>query len=657
MRFALKRYMGTALKWTVGLVLALLLALVLFLSLGLNALRGPITKAVTQATGRELVIEGDLRAVWSWLHPRFRVEGIRFANAEWGEEDQLFSAEAVEAEVRLLPLLTGRVVLPEVHLQGAQVNLEQDADGRRNWILDREQKAEKKESRVRIERLTLDQAQVSYADGVRDIELQADLNTDETGVVFAVAGTYQGNKVSGSGHAGHVLSLRDETNPFPLKAEVAIGPTKVAVDGSVTGLVGFQKLDTQVRLSGRSMSDLYDIISVALPQTPAYSTQGRLVREGTAIRYENFTGKVGSSDIAGTIRVDTAGKRPLMQGELQSKVIDLSDLGVVVGTEQPRKDGVLPDAPFDPARWDSVDADVRIKAGTIRRPKQLPLENLSARIQMKDRVLTLNPLEFGIAGGKLAGPITLDGSKDTIRAELKMRVQKLQLSQLFPTLKENKTSVGDIGGLVELSGTGNSVARMLASANGNIGVFIDGGEISRFMMELVALDLWDAARVKLKGDEQVRIRCAIADFGVKNGVANSNAFVFDTSVVLVEGGGTINLKNEQMDLKLNPKPKDSSLASLNSPLYVRGTFSEPKPGPDMGKLAAKGAGVILLGIVNPLLAVLPLFKEGKVEDSNCGQLIAEAAKSKKTRTATATSSDRSAASGATAKRPPSQSAR
>ena len=344
-----------------------------------------------------------------------------------------------------------------------------------------------------------------------------------------------------------------------------------------------------------------------------------------------------------------------MTGELQSKVMDLGDLGVIVGTEEPREKGVLPDSPFDPARWDSVDADVRIKAGTIRRPRQLPLQDLSARIQMKDRVLTLNPLEFGIAGGKLTGPVTLDGSKDTIRAELKMRVQKLQLAQLFPTPEQNKTSVGDIGGLVELAGSGNSVARMLGSANGKIGVFMDGGEISRFMMELVALDLWDAARVKLKGDEQVAIRCAIADFGVKDGVANTNAFVFDTSVVLVEGGGTINLKTEEMDLKLNPKPKDSSIASLNSPLYVRGTFSDPKPSPDVGRLAAKGLGAIVMGIVNPLLAVLPLFKEGRGEDSNCGQLIADATRANKP--ATASSSDRSAASGATAKRPPSPPAR
>jgi uncharacterized protein involved in outer membrane biogenesis len=338
-------------------------------------------------------------------------------------------------------------------------------------------------------------------------------------------------------------------------------------------------------------------------------------------------------------------------------VLDLSDLGVVVGTEEPSEKGVLPDSPFDPSRWDSVDADVTIKAGTIRRPKQLPIQNLSTRIQMKDRVLTLNPLEFGIAGGKLVGPIVLDGSKDTIRAELKMRIQNLQLAQLFPTLKESKTSVGDIGGLVELSGSGNSVARMLASSNGKIGAFIDGGEISRFMMELVALDLWDAAAVKLKGDKNVAIRCAIADFSVKDGMASTNAFVFDTSVVLVEGGGAINLKNEEMDITLNPKPKDSSVASLNSPLYVRGTFSNPKPSPDVGRLAAKGLGAIVLGVINPVLAVLPLFKEGKGQDSPCQQLIAEATKSKKQAATAASSSDRSAASGGTTRRPPSKQAR
>jgi AsmA protein len=464
--------------------------------------------------------------------------------------------------------------------------------------------------------------------------------------------------VAAKGRAGQVLSLRDSNTPFPLKGEARIGATTLVVDGSVTGIAGFEAFDTQVRLSGRSLSHLYQIVHVAFPETPAYTTSGRLVREGSVVRYEDFTGKVGESDLAGTLQVDLGskrgGKRPYMSGNLQSRVMDLGDLGILVGTNQPRKDGVLPDSPFDPGRWDSVDADVRIKAGTIKRPEQLPIEHLAARIQMKDRVLTLNPLEFGIAGGKLVGPVTLDGSQDTIRADVKMRVQRLQLAQLFPTLKQNRGSVGDLGGLVELTGRGNSVGRMLGSADGKIGVFMDGGRISRLMMELVALDLWDVAALKLKGDEQIPIRCAIADFAVKQGLMQTNAFVVDTSVVRVDGGGVVNLKNEQMDLRLSPKPKDNSIASLNSPLFVQGTFSDPKVSPDVGKLAAKGVGAVVLGIINPLLAVLPLFKEGKAEDSNCGQLIAQAASEKKS---AATSSGRSAASGATGKRPPSQSDR
>jgi len=245
--------MRTALKWTVGLVLALPVALALLVAFGLNTLKGPITRAVSAATGRELVIDGKLRAVWSWVRPRFRVERVTFANADWAQEDSLFSADAVEAEVRVLPLLRGRVVIPELHLEGAEVNLEQDDEGRQNWVLDSNKDDQKKESRVYIERLTLDQGHLNYADAGRDIDIQADLNTDDTGVVFAAAGTYQGLELSASGHAGHVLSLRDEATPFPLKAEAKVGDTQLNVEGSVTGLVGLKKIDTQVRLRGRSM--------------------------------------------------------------------------------------------------------------------------------------------------------------------------------------------------------------------------------------------------------------------------------------------------------------------------------------------------------------------------------------------------------------------
>lgn len=659
-----------ALKWIGGVVVGLFVALALFFAFGLSTLRGPIADAVTKSTGRELVIGGGIRPVWSWLHPRIRVEGVTFANADWGKADYLLNANAVEASISVLPLLAGRVVLPEVHLEGAELALERDADGRRNWLL-KDEDDPKEESRFFVKLLTVDDGRVTWDDATTDTRVEADLSTDETGVIFEAQGKWNGMKLKGAGHAGHVLSIRDQSTPFPLRADITIGQTSAKLDGTITGLVGFKGIDLQFeRLSGQSMDDLYNIIGLALPATSPYTVSGRLYRLDGVWMFENFVGTVGESDLAGTMRVQTGeGKRPFMQGEINAKVLNFADLGVLVGTGEPRKSGVLPDMPFAPERWNSVDADVKINAGTIKRPKQLPIEDFSTRIRMDERVLALQPLAFGIAGGRLEGTMRLDGNHSPLRGDIRMRVQNLQLAKLFPTVKQAQGSIGDLNGLIELAGTGDSVGKLLGTSNGKIGIYMDEGKISRFLMELVALDLWDAARVKLRGDKDIDIRCAIADFGVKAGVMEANAIVFDTGAVNVQGRGTINLKTEEMDITLKPQPKDGSIASLNSPLYIRGTFGTPKVGPDMGRLAAKSAGALVMGILNPLLAVLPLVEEGKGKDSPCRQLIAEATKSAKTAAAAkakeaktkeaktkepkAASSDRSPAAGATVPRPPS----
>ena len=74
-----------ALKWIGGTVLILFVLIALFFTFGLNLLKGPITRAVTEATGRELVIEGDLRPVWSWVHPRIRAEGVTLRQRRLGQ--------------------------------------------------------------------------------------------------------------------------------------------------------------------------------------------------------------------------------------------------------------------------------------------------------------------------------------------------------------------------------------------------------------------------------------------------------------------------------------------------------------------------------------------------------------------------------------------
>ncbi len=611
-----------ALRWVLGIFVVVLVAGVLFLLFGLNTLRQPIARAISNATGRELVIAGNLRPSWSWIHPRFRAQGVTLSNPPWAKEKYFLKADAVEVTVSITPLLIGRVSLPDVNLVRAVVDLEEDAQGRQNWILKGENP--NKPSRVHIKRLTLDHGRLDYNDELRNIHLTADLSTDKAGVGVNVKGSYAGLPLQASGHGGPVLALRDnEGKPYPLVAQAKIGETSAEVKGQISELVGLKGLDMNVQLSGRSMDDLYPIIGVALPSTPPYFTSGHLVRTETLVRYENFTGKVGNSDLAGTLQVDTSGQRPRMTGDLHSRLLNLADLGPTVGTYRPKSNGVLPDAPFDPKRWRSVDADVKLRAAKIERPQELPIEDLDTRIRMQDAVLALDPLEFGVAGGKLAGEIRLDGRQSTIRGGARVGVQHLKLSKLFPTVKVTKASVGDLNGEINLSGVGNSVAKLLGSSNGTIGLYMEGGRVSELVMQLAAINLWGITKAKLAGDREVPIRCVVGDFGVKNGLMQTNALVFDTSVVNVTGDGTVNLKDEQLDLTLHPQPKEGSIASLRSPLYIRGSFSKPKLGVDVKSIAARGLGAVAMGVINPLLAVIPLIDSGPGKDSPCGQLVAE----------------------------------
>jgi uncharacterized protein involved in outer membrane biogenesis len=98
-------------------------------------------------------------------------------------------------------------------------------------------------------------------------------------------------------------------------------------------------------------------------------------------------------------------------------------------------------------------------------------------------VLTLDPLNFGLAGGQLDTRITLDGRSQPIQAHAQVRARKVLLSRLFPTVNLNRNSIGQVNGQFDLTGKGDSVGSLLASSNGKLGLVVAGGEVSKLMME------------------------------------------------------------------------------------------------------------------------------------------------------------------------------
>lgn len=628
-------------KWFGVLVLAPVVLAVAFVALfGWNWLRGPLERQVTERTGRALSIQGDLRVQLGWPRPVVHANTVTFANPPWAQQPLMLSADALAVTVDLAQLLRQKVNLPSVKLVGATVYLEQASEGRKSWLLDKAQQDDG--SAVQVGQLEIDRGTLGYDDVARKTHIRATLSTQNdaaqsgapAGLTMKAQGQYQGLAFNAAGTGGPVLALLDEGTAYPLSAEASFGKTRVVVKGTVTSLLRFSGAELQLALRGGNLADLYPLLGIALPATPAYATEGRLVRNADVWRYDKFSGRVGASDVAGSLQVATGAKTPVLTGEVVSKLLDMDDLGLVIGlrpgsvaqavAKPEAGQRVLPDLPFNASRWRSVDADVKWRATRIVRANALPLENLVTHLRLKDAVLTLAPLDFGVASGHLTASITLDGRQSPIQAQARVRAAKISFAQLFPAAVLDKRSLGQVNGEFNLSGQGNSVGQMLASASGKLGLVVTGGEVSKLMMEKAGLHLWEIFALNLTGDRSVKLRCAVADFDVKSGVMTTDALVFDTEITTIVGTGTIDLKREQLNLTLKQSTKNTSPLALRSPIYVGGSFANPTVQVDKGRMAVRAAGALALGLVNPLLALIPLIDAGPGQDSDCGALVREA---------------------------------
>lgn len=623
----------------VALVLAMLALPVLVLATlsNWNWLREPIARQVLDSTGRTLQLRGDLKVHLGWPRTRIHAAGVAFSNPSWAHEKQMFEARNVSFTLAMPPLLGGRIVLDEVWLDQAVAEFERAADGRKNWLLDRQQRDES--ARITLNHVAIKKGRVGYSDVRQKTAISAIVATRDvpkgtpTPLQVTAQGQYRGLELKLQGQGASVLGLRDVKTPYRLKVSGKIGPTALRADGTITNLAGLSALDLKIGLSGGSLAQLYPLFGVVLPDTPPYATQGRLQRQAQRWRYEKFSGRIGRSDIAGTLQVDTGGKRPKLTATLASRQLNFADLGPLVGSgprsaaasaKAPAGRQVLPAAPFRSARWPRMDADVTYKAASIKHPAALPIDTLSTRLQLRDAVLTLDPLRVGVAGGSLGGLLVLDARQQPIRARADLKARKISIARLFPTFDQNRASIGQVNGDIDLRGRGDSVAAMLGSADGKLAMVVNGGEISKLMMESVGLHLLEILQLKISGDKPIRIRCGVADFDVKQGVMRPNILVFDTDISRIAGSGSIDLGKEQLDLTLTPKSRKLSLVALRTPIHVQGSFSDPQVSLDKTMLAARGLGALALGLVNPLLALLPLIETGPGVDSECRQLIDEA---------------------------------
>lgn len=616
----------------------LLLAIVVVLLLwDWNWFKGPLERMVKAQTGRELRIGGDLDVDLGRVST-VTADRITFSNAEWSRVPRMASADRVEVDIETWPLLLKREFrIPALRLRKPDLRLEKGPGDVGNWVWER------RGDGLQFRRLWVDDGRFQYLDAPRktDIKIKVASRTAASpGAAAPIAvdggGRWQGNPLTVQGRAESPLALTTEDAPYRIDLTVQAGPTRAHARGTLLDPLQLRDFDLQLALSGQDLEDLYPLIGIATPSTPPYKLDGRLTREGATWKYDRFTGVVGDSDLAGSASVTTGGKRPFLRADLVSKRLDFDDLaGFIGGAPQAGKSEttnaaqaalaareaasprVLPDTPYALDKLRAMDADVRLRATRINAPS-LPLDDMDAHLLLQDGVARLDPLNFGVAGGDIRSTIRMDARESPIQTSARIDARGLDIAKLLPDSELMRDAIGKLGGHLDIKGRGNSIAGMLGTSSGDIALGIGRGQISNLLLEFAGIDVAEALRFLLTEDRKVPIRCAFGDFAVKDGVMQARSLAFDTTDTIIVGTGTVSLRDETLDLRLRPRPKDRSLLTLRSPLLMGGTFKDPSFRPDLARVGLRGAIALALGTIAPPAALLATIDLGGGEDSSCG---------------------------------------
>jgi hypothetical protein len=600
-------------------------------------------------------IAGNVNVRLFSLTPQLTVEGLSLGNAPWvNDGKELLSVKKFDATLSLKSLLRFHLIFPKVTIDTPVLDVQIDSNGRTNWDVSGNRAAKPKPSSSAplhlpvIQELRLIDGELNAIDRAHKLTFKGQVSVQEN----RNSADDHALKLRGSGTLnakpfrlvvdGEPLIGVDPSKPYGFEATIAAADIKANAHVSIEHPFDLAKLQANLHISGSDLADVYYLTGLALPNTPPYEVAGTLVRDNLRFSIDDFQGKLGSSDIAGKIAIDTAHERPKLAATLVSKLLNLSDLAAPLGTEatperkantlaQPSKSAaparpalLMPDADLQVQRVRAMDADLYFDAAAITAAK-LPMKKVHLHVILDNGKITLDPLAFTLPQGEFAGMVAIDARGDVPQTSIDMKLRNVDLAQFKPKSGKEPPLAGALQGRVQLHGSGSSVHKAAANANGEVTLVIPKGEMREAFAELMGIDLSRGLGLILtKNERNTEVRCGVANFKATDGDLEASTLLIDTTNVLVTGQGDISLRSEALNLSLQGKPKKARVLRLRTPILVRGTLLDPKIGVQPGKVVAQAGGAAALGVLlTPVAALLAFVDGGLAKDANCAALIGQ----------------------------------
>lgn len=622
--------------------------LILYITKG-RFLKHPFERYVSKSLARDVRVAGDFQLYFAPFNIKFLAEGMTIANPPWAKQRYFFRSKLIDTRISTWTLIFGNRRVNWLQLAGGTVDLEWDAQAKRNtWTFGDPNQPAKPLDIPNIRAAIIEGSRLTYTDPV--IQLAANIGIDtvrandtrfSNAIGFSGGGTIRARpfKLQGS-----LLSPNETvtggTNKLRLAAQA--GATRMRVEGTLPGATEIEGAKLKIAVDGNNMSELFDFMGVAVPDTRRYHLTSALTKQKDQWRFTGLKGMFGESDLAGRLIVAMPDNRLKLDATLQTRTLDIVDAGPFIGYNPQRLETkgviaassqtsaaprVLPDAPL---RIDAIrrfDAHVDYKVANVR-AESFPVSNIGLVLDLDHSLLNLSPLTFDMAGGHVSSDISINARNQPVFTRYDVRLTPTPMGKLLARWGvEESGTTGTIKARVAMSGYGDSVRQSLATSNGRIAIVIPQGSFWTRNVQLSELDLGTFVQklFEKKLKKPVEINCGLVAFTVRNGIAAADPILIDTQKNVMLGRGGFSFKNETLDLVYRADGKQFSLFSAQSPVGIGGSFAAPKIDVVSPELIARAGSGLGLGVVaSPFAAVLAFVDVGDAKSAACGPVLAGA---------------------------------
>ena len=304
---------------------------------------------------------------------------------------------------------------------------------------------------------------------------------------------------------------------------------------------------------------------------------------------------------------------------------------VPVPAPAPASNRLFPDTPIPFNMLRLADADIKLAIAEMTWGGA-QYKSIGANLDLHNGALKLEQVTADLPAGHLSGAVTAVDTPPAPPVTLRLNAPSLALGPLFAAMGKPNYVVGNVDVQASLSGAGATPHAIASSLNGTLGISMANGTVDNRLLGSTLGSVLQAVNVlDLVGrGGSSEVQCFAVRMVANHGVGTLEPLVLSSSLITMEGGGTVNLGTETVDLRLRPQARVAG-APIVVPVRVTGALRAPSVASDTAAAIGANAGTVagtVLGSATPLGLVAGALGGQKVlgggESVNCGAALAAA---------------------------------